>query len=110
MDLQNLSSDELVRFLKLTDKRGGEVLSYLGKYAKHLESVLESEPGKEILRYDMDRMKVLSEKVLNENANEQELAEFRYLKKRLAFESEVLRKYSEGLDKVRKVIYAGQIG
>lgn len=108
MELHNLSSEEMVRFLRMTDKRGAETLSYLGKYSKHIEAVFESEPGKEILRYDMDRMKVLSEKVFNENANEQEMAEFRYLKKRLAFESEVLRKYGEGLDKVRKVVHAGE--
>ena len=108
MDLNNLSSEEMVRFLRMTDRRGTEALSYLGKYSRHLEAVFESDPGKEILRYDMDRMKVLTDKVFNETVNEQELAEFRYLKKRLAFESEVLRKYGEGLDKVRKVINAGE--
>jgi Skp family chaperone for outer membrane proteins len=108
MDLQNLSSEEMIRFLEITDKRGVAVFSHLGKMSRHLEAVFETEVGKEILRYDMDRMNTLSEKMFNERADDQEKAEFRYLKKRLAFESEVLRKYGEGLDKVRKVINAGQ--
>jgi hypothetical protein len=107
MEIENLTTSELTRFLELTDKRGAQILSYLGKYSKHLDAILETEAGREILLYDIERLKILGDKVLSEDADDKELAEYRYLKKRLAFEADILKKYNKHLEQVRKVANVG---
>jgi hypothetical protein len=104
MEIDSLTTNELTRFLELTDKRGAQILSFLGKYSKHLEAILDTEAGKEILMYDIERLKILADKVLGESADDKELAEYRYLKKRLAFEADILKKYNKHLEQVRKVV------
>ena len=103
MELPNLNLDEIREFLETYGKRGADVVSFLGKYTKHFDAVYNTEPGQEILKYDMNNMKLLAEKIYREIATADELAEFRYLKKRMAFESDILKKYMDALNKVKRV-------
>ena len=102
MELPNLNLEEISVFLDTYGKRGADVISFLGKYTKHFDAVYNTEPGNEILRYDINNLKVLAEKVYKETATPDELAEFRYLKRRFAFESDILKKHMDALNKVRK--------
>ncbi len=82
MDEINLkfSANEIVQYLHKYGRRGQRVLSDLGKLIPFIEAVYNSEVGKEILTDDINRLSELYEKVINLDANEEEKAEYRYLR------------------------------
>jgi hypothetical protein len=103
MDIPSLDLKEISRYLEITGKKGGMVLSVLGKLQKELDSVVNSSLGSEILRLDILRLEELLVKIYNEQATGQELAEFRYLKNtRLPVIIGKIRKFYELTQEVKK--------
>uniref|UniRef100_A0A6H1Z9F7 Uncharacterized protein n=1 Tax=viral metagenome TaxID=1070528 RepID=A0A6H1Z9F7_9ZZZZ len=82
MDKLNLtfSVDEITRFMSLNSRKATRVLSDLGKLIPFIEAVYNSEVGREILKDDIDRYSELFNKVMDLSANDEEKAEYRYLK------------------------------
>ena len=74
------SADEIVQYLNRFGRRGQRVLSDLGKLVPFIESVYNTEVGRGILMDDINRFSELYEKVINLEANEEEKAEYRYLR------------------------------
>ena len=64
-------------------KKADIALTQLGKSLDFVQAI-NSPIGQELLKDDVIRLDELMEKIYNENATSQELAEFRYLKGRIA--------------------------
>ncbi len=80
MDITSLNVKEIATYINSTGKRGGLVLSVLGRLDKYIESVVKSDVGREILNDDISRTEELVIKIYKEEASSLELAEFRYLR------------------------------
>ncbi|HLE87584.1 MAG TPA: hypothetical protein VI727_07945 [Candidatus Brocadiaceae bacterium] len=91
--------EDIAGFLSKTGKRGAQTLDILGKYHPFVTAV-SSTLGWELLKDDIQRHEELLEKIYNEQADPQELAEFRYLKLRLRKVSERVTIY---LDKMKEI-------
>ena len=86
-------------------KRGGEILSILGRLHPTFETYLNTMIGKEILVTDINRMGELFEKIYNEDATLEEKAEFRYLRKvRLPYIMDKLDTYFKKVNEIRRVV------
>ena len=79
MDL-TFSVDEITKFVATNNRKATRVLSDLGKLIPFIEAVFNTDVGKEILKDDVARYIELFDKVMNLEANEDEKAEYRYLK------------------------------
>ena len=104
MDMPVVSLMEIERYLKVARKHGAETMSILGRLNKHFSAVMETEVGKEILKYDVDRLDELLSKIYMEKTTKQELAEFRVLKRRVRKEIDLIQEYLEKIGEVKKVI------
>jgi hypothetical protein len=103
MDMMNVDLKEIGRYLTVTGKKGGMVLSILGRLSKQVEAVLNNEVGAEILRDDINRMEFLLVKIYREEVNPMELAEFRYLRDvRMPTIIGKLKQYLELIKEVKK--------
>lgn len=91
--------DDIAGFLSKTGKRGAQTLDILGKYQPFVAAV-SSTIGWELLKDDISRHEELLERIYNEVATVQELAEFRYLKVRLRKISDRITLY---LDKLKEI-------
>lgn len=78
MDSVGINQSELRNFL--SNARGTNALSILGRVYPNLDTVFNHPIGKEILKDDIDRVSELLHKVYLETASPQELAELRYLR------------------------------
>lgn len=102
---ETLTPTEIEKYLSMMGKRGGEILSILGRLHPTFETYLNTMIGKEILVTDINRMGELLEKIYEENANPEEKAEFRYLKKvRLPYVMGKLDAYFKKVNEVKKTI------
>ena len=92
--------EDIAGYLSKTGKRGAHTLDILGKYQPFVTAV-SSTIGWELLKDDIQRHEELLEKIYNEQAEIQELAEFRYLKLRLRKVSERIAVYLDKLKEIR---------
>ncbi len=105
MEFETLTSIEIDKYISIMGKRGGEILSILGRLHPTFETYINTMIGKEILMTDINRMGELLEKIYNEDVTPQEKAEFRYLKKvRLPYIMGKLDVYFKKVNEIKKVI------
>lgn len=97
--MPEVSLRDVEKHLSEKGKRGAMTLKVLGNLNPFIEA-LSSEIGQLLLQDDIDRHEELLVKMYNENTTPQELAEFRYLKRRLENISSKISKYNE---KVREI-------
>ena len=103
-ELPILTLNEIEKYLTRTGKKGAMVVSILGRLNKHFNAVISSDIGKEILSDDINRVEELMDKIYKEEANEQELAEFRYLKnKRIPDVVKRVKAYLEKVGEVKRI-------
>ena len=104
MEFANVTLSEIQRYLELTGKKGSLVISILGRLTPQLNSILNNEMGREMLRDDINRLEELLMKIYKEEATEIERAEFRYLKdRRFPYLIEKLKVYINKVDEIKKV-------
>lgn len=104
-DPQDLPTSEFIRYIQVAGKRGADTLSMLGRLNKHFDSVIRNELGREILVGDIKRLQELLDKVIEETASQEEMAELRYLRRSRI--PNIVRKidtYLKKLDEVKKVV------
>ncbi len=107
MEFETLTSTEIDKYLNMMGKRGGEILSILGRLHPTFETYVNTMVGKEILITDVNRMAELFEKIYEENATPEEKAEFRYLRKvRLPYIMGKLDTYFKKVNEIKRVINA----
>ncbi len=104
MEFETLTSFEIDKCTEMMGKRGGEILSILGRLYPTFISHLDTMVGKEILMADVNLMGELLEKIYNEDATPEEKAEFRVLKKRVSLIIGKLDSYIKNTNNLRKVI------
>jgi hypothetical protein len=104
MDFQDISLNEVKKYLDSTGRHGAWVLSLLGRVTPGLQSILETEIGKDILKDDIKRIEELMGMMYEEKSTEEDRAELRYLRKRIAKISDRLRIYLEGTEEIKKVV------
>ena len=76
MDYKDVTPNELERFIANNRDKAKTILSVLGKNRQFLNAV-QSPIGQELLNDGIQRMQVLLEKIVNEDADEKDKAEFR---------------------------------
>lgn len=92
---------QVEEYLEKYKKRGADSLELLGKYHPFVEA-MNSELGRALLLDDVDRHDKLLVKIYNEdNVTPQDLAEFRYLKKRIKLVSDRFEKYIQLAEEVK---------
>jgi hypothetical protein len=80
VDLPEVHEIDIRNYLAVSYKQGAKTLSMLGKLRYHFELIYKSDVGQHILGTSIVRMEHLLEKVYREEATQQELAEFRFLR------------------------------
>ena len=102
---ETLTITEIEKYLNMMGKRGGEILSILGRLHPTFETYINTMIGKEVLITDINRMGELFEKIYNEEATPEEKAEFRYLRKvRLPYVMGRLDTYFKKVNEIKNVI------
>ncbi len=97
----NITLSEVQRYIEIAGKHGAMTLSVLGKIHPQINIILNHDIGKQLLSDDINRMEDLLTKIYKQEANDMELAEFRYLKdKRIP---DVLKKLKIYLEKIKEV-------
>ncbi len=105
MEFETLTSFDIEKYLNMMGKRGGEILSILGRLHPTFETYVNTMVGKEVLITDVNRMADLFEKIYEENATPEEKAEFRYLRKvRLPYIMGKLDTYFKKVNEIKRVI------
>ena len=99
MEIAKPSSDKIERFLEERKGRGRMTFKVLAQLNPFIVA-MESELGQKILQDDIDRHEELLIKVYNENATPEEMAEFRYLKRRLEIIANRINTYTKGVKEV----------
>lgn len=97
---KDITIDQLEEFIERFGRRATNTMSVLGKYEPFMQAI-QSEIGRELLQDDISRHEVLLVKIYNDQADDLEKAEFRYLKRRLLTASERIRLWLEGLKKIK---------
>lgn len=95
----NIDLEKVERLLVKTGKRGAQLLSVLGKQASFVRA-LESEIGQQLLKDALSITEGLLEKIISEEANESERAEYRALKKILITWAQRVETYQRNLEKL----------
>lgn len=96
-----ISIEEMVDFLDSQKKRGSRLLSSLEKVIPNIEATFQTKIGQELLKDDLERYDFLLIKLINEEADAEEKAEIRVLKRRLAMLTVRINVFMEGLKKAR---------
>lgn len=105
MEFETLTSIEIDKYLAMMGKRGGEILSILGRLHPTFETYVNTMVGKEVLITDVNRMGELLEKIYEENATPEEKAEFRYLRKvRLPYVMSKLDTYFKKVNEIKNAV------
>ena len=89
------------RFLSENGRRGGQVLSYLGKHQGLVEA-MKTAVGIEILNSASARHDYLARKVLNGDATPEEAAERKALYHIMCDWCEIINNYEKALQEVKK--------
>ena len=109
VDFNEISPRDLQRLLEMKGKRGADAISVLSKLYPVLNSVFNSEIGREILTQELNDFDNLLEKIVEEKASTNELAEFRVLRRRIRQYAEQVRTYLSHVDQIKKVLSEQQI-
>ena len=96
-----ISIEEMVDFLDSQKKRGSRLLQSLEKVIPNIEATFQTKIGQELLKDDLERYDLLLVKLINEEADAEEKAEIRVLKRRLAMLTARIGIFMEGLKKAR---------
>lgn len=89
--------EAIEKFLKSTGNKGARTLSFLGKH-QPLVTAFETDLGKQILNSAVDRHECLVQKVLNNEATDDEKAERKALFHIIEKWSQIINSYYEALD------------
>lgn len=100
IELKEPSITEVEKFLLDNGKRGSMTIKLLAKLSPFIQA-MNSPIGREILKDDIDRHEELLNKIYNENATPQEMAEFRFLKGRL---QTISQRFSQYVSKAQEVV------
>ena len=92
--------DQLEQFIKRYGRRASHTMSVLGKYDPFVQAI-QTEVGQQLMKDDIDRHEYLLNKVYEEQANDSEFAEFRYLKRRLLTVAERITIWMEAMKSVK---------
>jgi hypothetical protein len=96
----NITVEQLERFIEKYGRRATNTMSVLGKYEPFIQAI-QTDVGKEILRDDIVRHEILLTKIYNDQADDAEKAEFRYLKRRLLVNAERIQLWLDGLKNIK---------
>ncbi len=103
MEFSNLTLNEVKKFLEHRRLIGPKIISALGRLTPQINSMVNSEPGREILNQEINRMEDLFIKIYREEATDIERSEFRYLRDiRLPMIIEKLDIYLKGIEEIKK--------
>jgi len=106
MEFDNFSLMQIQEYLRDNGKKGKMTISILSKLYPYFTAVFNTELGKQLLAEDIGRMDELMVKVYREEANPQELAEFRYLRdKRLPSLMNMINTFTQQVEEVKKGIH-----
>ncbi len=108
VDFNEISPRDLQKLLESKGKRGADAISVLAKKYPYLNEIFNTEIGRNILSKDLNDFDALIEKIVDEKANPEELAEFRVIKRRILQLSETLRGYLTQVDQVKKALDASK--
>lgn len=98
--MHDVTLSDIEAFLKKEGKHGERVLATLGKNSQFLNAI--STPlGQELLKDSVARLEVLLEKIVNEQAEPKELAEYRVLRDLIYTWAERITKYVADLNKIK---------
>lgn len=105
MEFSEVTYDEIDRFLKVARHKGAKVLSVLGKIAPQIHLIFDTEVGKEILSYDINRAEELLEKTYHGTATEKEKIILDYLQsERIPYVLDKLNNYLKTTEMVKSVV------
>jgi len=104
MDL--ITSEDLEQLIdKIGKAKANKIITVIAKLNKNLTAVMGHEFAKNVLDMDLKRMEVLDEKIIREQATDQEFAEFRYLRDvRINQIVGMVQKYLDNLKIVKKIV------
>jgi hypothetical protein len=94
------SQEELLTFLENNKKRGAKSLEALREVIENIDANFNHPLGRELLHDDMLRFNYLLTKIIKEDANEYDRAEFRVVKSRLDNISQRMDIYLNSLKKI----------
>ena len=93
--------DDIFKYFdKVGERKGNLTLQILRRQQQFIET-WNSPIGAQILKEDIERHEELLLKTIEETCTPQELAEFRYLKKRIEKICSVINKYEENIKAVK---------
>jgi hypothetical protein len=92
--------EELMQFFKRAKGVSATVLASLDKTSKNIQAHFQTQAGQELLKDDIGDFTRLLEKIINEEASTQELAEFRVVRRRLEKISQRLDSFLENVKKI----------
>lgn len=99
--VESPSLKQVEDYIASQGKRASNTLSILGRLSPFVEA-MNSEIGRELLKDDVERHEELLIKIYNENnVTPQDLAEFRYLKKRIKTVYSRFHEYVQLAEEVR---------
>ena len=104
--MEGLSKEELTIFLGKQRGRGQELLALLNRQKKFHDAI-NSDVGRELLSDLIGIMDNRLQKIVEEKATPQELAEYRVARLLLSAWEKRFSEYLQNLGKVKKVVYSG---
>ena len=102
--MDDITFTEVEKFLKITRSRGGRIISLLGRLHPNLETYLNTEVGRELLKRDIETMDEIFIKIYNETSTDLERAEFRHLKVRLEEIMGKIELYMKNVNLIKKAV------
>lgn len=98
--MHDVTMADIEEFLRKEGKHGERVLATLGKNSQFLNA-MATPLGQELLKDSVARLEVTLEKIVNEQATPQELAEYRVLRDLVYTWAERITRYVSDLKKVK---------
>ncbi len=103
VEFRDATLTEIKKYLELTGKHGAQILSILGRVTPNIHAILETDVGREILKDDIARIQELMFLIYQEKQTDEDMAELRYLKRRIGKISGRLSDYLEGTGEIKAV-------
>jgi hypothetical protein len=105
MELNEVTFDEIDRYLKMSKQKGAKVLSVLGKIAPEVNQIFSTEIGRTMLSDDILRAEELMGKTWDGTITDSEKQEFNYLSKiRIPRVLEKLNVYLKATGVIKKTV------
>uniref|UniRef100_A0A6M3L287 Uncharacterized protein n=1 Tax=viral metagenome TaxID=1070528 RepID=A0A6M3L287_9ZZZZ len=103
MSIDHPTPDDIFKYFdRVGEKRGNLTMQILRRQQQFIDA-WDSPLGMQLLKDDVDRHEELLRKTVDEVATPQELAEFRYLKKRIDKICEAINNYDKNIRAVRGI-------